>query len=857
MMKILQRLHRTAPVKSSNTAVNTHAIIPTLVICLGRFGHEVGLQIAERLQLMESGLHQEGLVGPLLVRVDAQSKAVSDGFVRIMELDWIEWLTWVTRGLPAQAFLKDIDITVGGQKHTMPCKLDEDWHKDDVQEARDALRNELEAQLLNASRPLRQRSMYKPTNVAAHKFKMRLVLVGAAREAGTAELAIDLIEQLGAIYIKKRELAHGIQLFCYIGGTSLEEHVAACNDAREFIKGTLSEVERKRMNSMLRRLDHLCSSSSYPLFEQCYLLDSQLANRMEALRGPDYGSDEVVLASALAVSTLIATNCDGAIRPHTRRWRIMRDEPGIFGSVGIASYCVDHPRLHRLVYSWTIGEFLMKARPIIKGDRRPPSQSGHGAIVNYHLEAYVRDNVAQVLDNYNKHCSAEALQANVAPLVPPVSTATTTQIVSRIQRCPAKRRDIEQLLAVLSADMEATVLEHRLQVQKDAYKQLLQDEIASIQQQLYQDNQAPLIQVYRFMAEVSKQLQQQLRGRTSNNPSLFSRQLHTLFNQTEFSCTQDIQKVLTLRPTRRSTFGHVLLITATLATIVQLLPPTTIDPAQPLLLKLFVAGLWSAGALILWWLMSNSQSSRRKKSITHAVETLRETWQTTLTAVDTEAWQAAQAEYHAHFMPIMHRLEDLCKAGGFIAFVRDELLKQDFAVQNRVLERMFLTDELKMQLRKFIEKARVSEQLWNQRGQLLQELVEKQPLDPTQVEAWLYKEVEQLYRGNQNAISNLVISFFENQPLQEVDTMYTTLANEAVLFLQHNAYTQDDPTTHMMFFTIHDGKEQEALSQLTNKTTVTLLHSIEKLRWTFLHVQVGLHLDDIRLSAIELNASTP
>src|SRR5262249_17779657 len=143
-------------------------------------------------------------------------------------------------------------------------------------------------------------------------------------------------------------------------------------------------------DGMITKLSKLWPS---PL-ETCYLLDAQLANLMVPVRGREDEPDDVVTAAALGLHTIITAGADLHFRqaiPPPSLQAIRKGEGGPFASLGIASFCIDHPRLHKLMRSWLLCSFLAHALPPTKGEAHIPGDAG--TLCSDSLEAQIQQRI--------------------------------------------------------------------------------------------------------------------------------------------------------------------------------------------------------------------------------------------------------------------------------------------------------------------------------------------------------------------------------------------------------------------------------------------------------------------------------
>ncbi len=409
-------------------------IIPTLVIGVGKYGREVGIQLAARLLLTEDGLHEAGLSKPLLVRTDDNGN-VTPGFIRIMELDWDQWFA---AEFKADMLLTDIEISGPSvaDEGTQPRQREDERHPDDWIEAKNALPKTVE-HLFDISLPLRTHDTpLKLGNFLPQgkdqNFAMRVYVVCAAREADSAALVPELIRLLGQAYVTRTGLAKGLQMLCYVGGTSRVEHLKANGDEKEYDLLLDTEVTRvlpkclrapvpagtPQMDSLLDYLEQIGQHASPQIIEVCYLIDTQLANLVAAVQNRVDEPNEAIIASALAINMFISSGGDATIRRAiSRRWDLAdpHSEPGPFATLGVASYALDHPKLRRLVYNYVTGMFLLHAQPVTYGDRSTQRGTFAGykeeeLLNNPQLETQLNYKIHIMLDEYEKSISFKSIE---------------------------------------------------------------------------------------------------------------------------------------------------------------------------------------------------------------------------------------------------------------------------------------------------------------------------------------------------------------------------------------------------------------------------------------------------------------
>ncbi len=983
-------------------------VMPTLVIGLGDYGRTVGEQLAARLILTEESLREVGLKGQLLVK--KENDMITPGLVRIMHLDWRNWFN---ENFQPNALLQDINIpgAMVAEMGTPSRMREEEPHPDDWVDARKALVHpRLQDALYTASLPLRTHDNPMRIGFQIHgrsqNFEMRVVVICALREATSAELGIDIIQLLGKAYVKRSQVARGIHIFCYVGGTSWEEHAQAYfdtfdtepDDTSDFDSLLDSELQRilpiskqqnlsqiqndkllyklkqagrrayldtfgivfddtskfdnlldtalqqilpvsKRQNlgqiqndnmldklkqvwyqayldtfgakpdatsdfdrlldielqhmndNMLDKLERIWHTEQPQTIEACYLIDSQLANRVAAVQRREDEPDEVIVATALAINLFITGNADQAVRQaRTSRWdmKVPLGEPGLFSTLGVAAYSLDHPRLRRLVYNYVVGKFLEKAQPVMAGDSPTSFLIGESKerLLNEDLETELSLDLQESIVAYRKRIMFKALQLHThspdCPIQTNIDYRNAVRVLSKLPS--ANIYTIQGALESIfgEAISDSQMLEEELygymMRRRQEYQEQLENTFQHFYAQLFDKEKAPLTFLYRFTKKSLEVLTTeanavQAPSTEKDRSELLDEQKQIAQREAEVSThrlterTVVIRRELQRKPNIIATASRVLLLSpilvilaVTLSTIFysalapwfnffdgafqRLLPSLYALPLLPfwVICLLIAACLWIALFLIVRWY--------QRYRLRHHLQWFVARYEALLEKIDTEGWRWALTDQQRQLETSMHYLEGLCQPQGTISKLRDKLLAEQFIVRDHILERIFFDERLQVGLKDVSAKLAANDKLWAQRARILRELVDpKQSKNARELELWLREQASEIHKSDTHLIVDLVESFLVYQTAQRLEEIWQDLSAAAALFLQRTTALQDDPAIDTEMFGVHNQEVLAELEAILQRADVNLLPSVDRLRWIFMHVQTGLELSNIKFSA--------
>ena len=571
-------------------------VLPTLVICIGKYGQEVGRQLTVRLSITEKGLKEQGLTHPLLVRAN-EAGEIQPGLVRIMGLDWDRW--FLHHCTPASLLLDidDADVAVLDEE-TPPQVREEDRHPDDWVQARSAfpaMRERLRTVALPLymhNTPLHMGNFQ--TQGLDQDAQLRIVVVCAAREAATCELAPDFLRLLGQLYVQQDALISGIQVFCYVGSTSREEHLRAGGDESTFSQLEQSELARlipvqKRPApppgappppaSFLDKLNQLWQEPGPQLLSSCYLIDTQLANNVVPVQLQRDEPDETIVGTALALNMCIASNSDLAMSSLIPiRWEESPtySDPGPFATFGVASCSLDYPQLYRLIYGNMIGTFLQRVQPTMYGDH-PAQAAGEreDKLVNESLlDARIDTEVQAHLDELRRTLGWKQIQATLPELSNVVLQKADyrTAIQELLQLNPLDRAAVKETLARFSIQfsnrLRRNSLLHLYQERQQRYFEALQAEIRRHHTPFLHNGEAAFIAMYRFvpeslrivMAEAQKAEAAYDVSAMETQQQEFADRHSTRYQQDVIEHITNIQHFLRRTPGRIEIAGHALLL---------------------------------------------------------------------------------------------------------------------------------------------------------------------------------------------------------------------------------------------------------------------------------------------------------
>ncbi len=876
-------------------------VIPTLVIGVGRYGKEVGVQLAARLMLTEDGLRPVGLNKPLLVHRNSNGDLMP-GFVRIMELNWKQW---AGSGYTPDTFLTDIDISGASvaEEGTPPQQREEDMLNADRNGALLAL-PQMVGQMFTISEQLRIHDT--PMQLGSfltlgkdQNFTMRVVVVCAAREAETAALLPRFLELLGQVYVVNAQLAKGIQVICYAGATSRAEHRQANGDDAEYDRLLDAEVARilpltrrnsrvLTVDSLLDQLNRMWQNASPQIIESCYVIDTQLANMVTAVQLRPDEPDETVVVAALALTMFITSGADIAIRGiRSRRWDLstpyVHTEQGLFTSLGVGSYALDHPRLRRLIYDYVTGMFLKRAQPIRYGDqgKRRHARAGHQdeELLDGDLENQLCDNLEKVLNDYKEKIDFRTIEREMPKAGTDANSKKAINFkkaISILERIDPEDRakikgELEHISLHMVKSMEENALQQRILKRQQRYQKFLEDASFKYQNELLLSPQAPLVQMYRFTLQSLDALRKEANkvNAPMAGPNLiaekrdFAAERSRCYDEEMTRRVDDIKRTLKHRPNPLGAAGRALATAPLLAHLANALAPLggaifgvlSWFGLAPVLVTLY--GIISSLpawvnllgiSLPLWSSIFFGHRTAYRNRLKHHLQELVKRYEVLLKETDLEAWRWALAEALAEQEILARNIRPLCRPKGIISRLRDGMLSEQFTAREQILERIFFDEELQKNLKEVSRQLMQLDHLWLHRWVIFNELISRQPADEASLKKWLREEAERIYTNDTQLITDLVSEFLEDQTVQRLKEMWYSLSTVAVPFLRHAALSQDDPTIPMEFFGIHGLQDLPGLDSITRQAGVEILNSADRLRWIFMSVQVGMHLESMKFA---------
>lgn len=875
-------------------------IIPTLIIGVGRFGKEVGVQLAARLSLTEDGLRSISLKRSLLVHTD-ENDNLSPGFVRIMELNWKQW---IGSGYLPDAFLTDITISGASvaEEGTPSQPREEDMLAADQVEALDALPKMMEL-LQTVLEPLRIHDMpmqmgdYDTYRVDQH-FKMRVIVVCSAREAETAALLPRLIELLGEVYVTTSQLARGIEIFCHVGATSLKEHRLANGDDNEYdqlfdsevarilpVYHRTSKVTKATGDSLLDKLGKLWYNKTPQFIEACYVVDTQLANSVTAVQLRDDEPNEAIIAIALAIIICITGDADSTVRRiRSRRWDMStaytHTEQGLFSSFGVGSYSLDHPRLRRLIYDYVVGMFLQRVQPPMYGDqgRQRTILSGHqeDELLDGELETLQRYNLQKALMAYELEIASRSIESKMPKAGSDIDSRKIInyrKAISLFERIEASDRakikdELERLIAHMTDKMGESALQLRIQNRERRYLKLLDDASFKPQDEIFLSQQAPFVQIYRFVLHSLETLREEARkaNAPATGPNLLveKRELvaekSRLYNEEVARRVDSIKRELKHQPNPVGAMGRAFVLAPilvicliplwnTVSSLFNWLSPTS--EAVSFYNTLMALPAWMVPlcvAIPLWIAIFLIHRAMYRHRIGRQLRGLVKRYETLLKEADFEAWRWALAEALTDKESLTNKIKPLSRPGGIFAKLRDELLAGQFSARDRLLERIFFDNELQNNLKEIGRTLAGLDRLWQRRRALFEELINGQLRDKDDVQLWLRLEAERIHTRDSYLITDLVGSFLKHQTEQRLEEMWHTLSTIAVPFLRSAALSQDDPTIPVELFGLHGPQDVSALNIIMRHSGVEVLNSADVLRWIFMRTRVGIHMECMKFA---------
>ncbi len=878
-------------------------IIPTLVIGVGKYGREVGVQLVARLMLTEEGLRSHGLKQSksLLVGKDAQGN-LQPGFVRFVELNWKQW---AGNGYSADSFLTNIQISGPSvaEEGTLPQRCEDDMLPADKNAALVAL-HKMRDTMLNVSGKLRDHDTpmllgpYQPSG-PDQQFTMRLIVVAAAREAETAALLPELLKVLGYMYFEQAKVVRGIQIICYSGATTREEHLQAGGTELDYDQ--LQPIELKRIlplqqqldrklpapqKSLLDELETIWHSTRY--LESCFVIDTQLANGVTAVRLRHDEPDETIVVAALAITMFITSNADNILRrANARRWGLVKTfvktEPGLFTSLGVGSYSLDHPRLRRLVYDYVAGMFLERAQPERYGDPRQQRvpHAGHrdDELLDSTLENAVHYSVQEMLDGYKEKLDFRVIEAKMPTRIPKKSRTLIDyrKSIAMLDRVGANDRQglkdaLEQhICANLLNTMQRQTLQRRIRDRQLDYQRLLKKAASDYHNTILSDVHAPLIKMYHFTQESYPLLL--LEARKANAPLTtadlliakrdFAAEQCLRFEEEITRRVDDIRRTLKNRPKVvaivLSWLSFAPAIIKLIAQLAPLLAPliaiVSLFGLAPLLNNAYnfitAIPLWVDLLGVTLPFSASTFLGQRflyRRRLKHYLQELLKHYETLLQEADMEAWRWALAEELIEEEILVDHIKRLSRPGGIISQMREELLNEQFVPREQVLERILFDAELQKSLKEISQQLKHTNHLGQRSSVILSEFVNRQGADKEALKKWLREEAERVHTPDTQQITDLVSAFFDRQVSQHLKDIWEDISTIAVPFLSHSAHSQDDPSFLLEMFSSRERQSLIDLESAIQHANVEMLESVDHLRWFFMRARLGIHLDCIRLA---------
>ncbi len=828
-------------------------VIPTLIIGVGKYGREVGRQLAIRLSITEAGLREKGLVRPLLAHVNERGET-NFGLVRIMDLDWDRWFM---HNLAPDYLLRDIEDAHPHMldEETAPQVCEEERHPNDWYEARNALPHmreqlKLVAETLYMHNTPLQMGNYQ-TLGPDRNARLRVCVVCAAREADTSKLVPSLLELLGQLYVLQNTLTKGIQVICYVGSTSRPEHLRAGGDATAYDALKQLEVERilprthrpltpgtPSPDSFLDSIADLWQRPGPSLISTCYLIDTGMVNNLTPVARRLDEPDETVVAAALTLNTFIASNDDTILsRASMPRWggSMPYAEPGPFAAVGIASCSLDYPQLPHLIYGHMIGSFLRIIQPVTSNQ-----QDGD---IGREVDTRVKD----LQDNI----AWKEIRRTLPPLT--VSANLSAQYRATIDAFlhadPSNRAQIKDQLERFSAlpSLPSLQYDNLLQVlrtRQQLYLTALQEELSRHHHAFFTSGNAALTTLYRFVPQSLHALMKEAREVNAplaltdmeSQQRAFADQRSLLAQQALIQHISTVQHHLQQAPSRSGILGRSLLLAP--LTVTALLLATGMTSA--ILLPLVFGSL--AFSAVLYPGLSQLFRSLYWRSLTTPLQQIERQSRDILTQLDRTAWSWALAQAIAETEALSQRLQLLCGPNGLISETYDALLAEYVDVPERVLERIFFDEELRQELKIAAYNPAI---LWDERQRLLTTLVQHPWRNQQALEEWFLDETQQLYSKDWHTMLERIEQFLSNMSTEQFTPLWTNLTGAAVPFLKYTSAHPDSASIHKKMLSIHKAKQVPQLTQLAQRAGIDVLESTDRARWLFINTIHGLHVSDI------------
>ncbi|GHO93822.1 hypothetical protein KSF_038700 [Reticulibacter mediterranei] len=851
-------------------------ILPTLVICVGKYGQEVGRQLAVRLSITERGLKEQGLTHPLLVRAN-EAGEIQPGLVRIMGLDWDRW--FLHQCTPASLLfdIDNVDIAVLDEE-TPPQIREEDRHPDDWVQARSAFpatRERLRTVALPLymhNTPLQMGNFQ--TQGLDQDAQLRIAVICAAREAATCELVPDFLRLLGQLYVQQDTLIRGIQVFCYVGSTSREEHLRAGGDESAFSQLEQNELARlipvqKRPisppgvppppDSFLDKLNQLWQEPGPQLLSSCYLIDTQLANNVVPVRLWRNEPDETIVGTALALNMCIASNSDLVISSLIpTRWgeRLIYSDPGPFATFGVASCSLDYPQLYRLIYGNMIGTFLQRVQPTMHGDH-PDQAAGEHAdkLVNEPLlDARIDGEVQTHLEELRRSFNKKQIQATLPELstVALQKTDYRATIQELLQLNPLNRTAIKETLARFSMQfankLRRNNLLHLYQERQRRYLEALQAAMRSHHTSFLHNGEAAFTAMYRFVPESLRIVIAEARkaeapydvSTMETQQQEFADRHSTRYQQNVIEHITNIQYSLKRAPGRIGITGRALLLLPLSVLLSLLISKNNI-------LAFAIVGLILA--LPLYALLSLIYRSIQNKTLEKPLRQMKRQYDTTIAELDRQAWSWALAQMVKETDALTQRITLLASPAGILSETRDRLLAEQVHLQERVLERVLFDETLRQELHATVRQFLAHNYLWEQRQSLSLQMLRRSWSSQEELEEWLFQETQEYYHTNWHSVVAVIEQFLRQASTAQLEQLWQDLSNAAVPLLRRTIKPQDDPSVHKAFLALHHARQLPNLAAIVSPSGTQVLESTDQARWLFMRVTQGLHLAYIIISA--------
>jgi hypothetical protein len=850
-------------------------VLPTLVICIGKYGQEVGRQLVVRLSITEKGLKEQGLTHSLLVCAK-EAGEIQPGLVRVMGLDWDRW--FLDQCSPASLLLDIDDADTAVLDEETPSQVrEEDRHPDDWVQARSAFPT-MREQLRTVALPLYMHNTPLhmgnfQTQGLDQDAQLRIAVVCAAREAATCELGPDFLRLLGQLYVHQDALIRGIQVFCYVGSTSRVEHLRAGGDESTFSQWEQSELTRlipvqKRPappggppppDSFPDKLNQLWQEPGPQLLSSCYLIDTQLANNVVPVQLRRDEPDETIVGTALALNMCIASNSDlvmSSLIP--ARWgeSPTYDDPGPFATFGVASCALDYPQLYRLIYGNMIGTFLQRVQPTRYGDH-PVQSAGEreDKLINEPLlDARIDAEVQAHLDELRRTLGWKQIRATLPELSDVVLQKADyrTAIQKLLQVNPLDRAAVKETLARFSIQfshrLRRNSLLHLYQERQQLYFEALQAELRRHHTPFLHHGEAAFIAMYRFvpeslrivMAEAQKAEAVYDVSAMEAHQQEFADRHSTRYQQDVIEHITNIQHFLRRTPGRIGIAGRALLLVPLFVLISLLISRNNI-------VVYTIIGLILS--LPLYALLTLIYQSIQSKTLKKPLRQMKQQYNTTIAELDHQAWSWALAQMVKETDALTQRIVVLASPAGILSETRDRLLEEQVQLQERVLERVLFDETLRQELLATTRQLPANNPLWQQRQSLLVEVLSRSWSSQLELEEWLFQETQERYHTNWHSIVAVIEQFLRRTTTTQLELLLQDLSNAAVPLLRRTIKPQDDPSAQKAFLALHHARQLPKLAAIVSPSGTEVLESTDQARWLFMRIRQGLHLDSITISA--------